>query len=140
MLLFDYGWKSNKEGVPNEVQTFTLSDLGITINDSIPDTFEKDGKIWKKLRNTTAVFVDENNPEKRVLVNSLEYFKEMGELPIKEVWVENEKYIFDRVVDGIPSFADFSDTFRQMHDNNYHVKFTKPPLECESNTWGYGLT
>ena len=140
MLLFDYGWKSDDPNKKNEVKTFSLSDLGITVNDPIPDVFEYEGKTWKKLRNTTALFVKENDPEKKIAVNSLEYFIEMGELPLKEVWVDNKKYLFERVIDGVPNFADFSDTFRQMHDDKYHVKFTKPPLECESSTWGYGLT
>ena len=139
MLLYDYGC-TEKEGDKFPVKSFSLSDLGITINDPIPETFSKEGKTWKKLRNTTSIFVRENNPEKKILVNSLEYFESMGELPLKEVWADNKKYLFDRVIDGIPSFADFTDTFRRMHDDSYHVKFTKPPLECESPTWGYGLT
>lgn len=139
MLRYDYGC-TEKEGEKFPVKDFSLSELGITVNDPIPDSITIDGKVWKKLRNTTALFFRENKPSKQILVNSLEYFSAMGELPLKEVWVDNKKYLFDRVVDGIPNFADFTDTFRRMHDDSYHVKFTKPPLECESSTWGYGLT
>ena len=71
MLLYDYGC-TEKEGDKFPVKSFSLSDLGITINDPIPEIFSKEGKTWKKLRNTTSIFVRENNPEKKILVNSLE--------------------------------------------------------------------
>ena len=43
MLLYDYGC-TEKEGDKFLVKSFSLSDLGITINDPIPETFSKEGK------------------------------------------------------------------------------------------------
>ena len=43
MLLYDYGC-TEKEGDKFPVKSFSLSDLGITINDPIPETFSKEGK------------------------------------------------------------------------------------------------
>ena len=140
MLTYTYGSKAKDESEKNEVKSFSLTDLGITAKDPLPDKFESEGRLWTKLMDTKSLFRKIKDPSKTVIVHSLTYFLQMGKLPLHRVWVEGEEYAFDRVIDGVPNFADFSDTMRQMHDDSYHVKFTKPPLEAESSNWGYGLT
>lgn len=132
MVLYDYLSESK------ERRQFSLKDIGISINDPIPQTFEKDGQKWHKVMDTTSLFV--SNEGKEVYVNSIDYEQKTGEKLGSSVWVDNEQYFYERTVAGIPNFADFKDTFRQMHDDKYHVNFTKPPLQVESKTWGYGLT
>lgn len=139
MIEFFYGCSEKKENV-FPIKKFSLKEITSLVGEgSIPETIVIEGKNWVRILDVCSLFYKESDPTIAVAVKNLEYFSEMGELPLKEVWINGEKFLFSQVIEGIPQIADFSDVIRRVHDDSYKVKFTKPPLECEKG-WGYGIT
>ena len=130
MLLYDYICEK-------DYQQFSLKDLGITSSDPIPKEFIKDGKMYHRVHDRTALFVAEDGDQQ--YVNSIEYELEMGEPLGDVVYINDVPYKYGNTVLGIPYVADLDDTMARLHDTKRKVNFTKPPLQAEKS-FGYGLT
>lgn len=120
-----------------EHKQFSLKDLGLTTNDPIPKEFTKDGKVYHRVKDITALFVSEAGDQQ--YVNSIEYELEMGEPLGDTVYINGVPYKYESTVLGIPYVADLNDTMARLHDTKKRVNFTKPPLQADKS-FGYGLT
>ena len=130
MLTYDYiCGKEHKQ--------FALKDLGITTNDPIPKEFTKDGKVYRRVKDITALFVSEDGDQQ--YVNSIDYELKMGEPLGNSVYINGMEYKYKQTIQGIPYVADLSDTMERLHSSKRQINFTKPPLQAEKS-FGYGLT